>query len=228
MEMIRKFVDMVLHLDKSLDQLVQNYGPWVYAIIFLIVFAETGLVVTPFLPGDSLLFAIGALCARPDGLNFVVAFTLLLVAAILGDTVNYWIGSIVGPKVFHKKESKWLNPKHLERTHEFYEKYGAKTIILARFLPIIRTFAPFVAGIGRMTYPKFFLYNVTGALAWVAIFMVVGYYFGNLEAVRKNFTLVIFGIIIVSCIPVVIEWWRHRRGARAGRVGAPPPTANHQ
>ena len=213
METIRKFIDMVLHLDKSLDQLVQNYGPWVYAIIFLIVFAETGLVVTPFLPGDSLLFAIGALCARPDGLNFVVAFVLLWVAAILGDTANYWIGSVVGPKVFHKTESRWLNPKHLERTHQFYEKYGAKTIILARFLPIIRTFAPFVAGIGRMTYPKFFFYNVVGGLAWVTIFMVVGYFFGNLPAVRKNFTLVIFGIIFVSCIPVVVEWWRHRREA---------------
>lgn len=211
MEIIRKFIDMVLHLDKSLDSLVQNYGPWVYAIIFLIVFCETGLVVTPFLPGDSLLFAIGALCARPEGLNFLLAFFLLWIAAILGDTVNYWIGSLVGPKVFYKKESRWFNPKHLERTHEFYEKYGAKTIILARFLPIIRTFAPFVAGIGRMTYPKFFAYNVSGGLLWVAIFMVVGFFFGNFPAVRKNFTLVIFGIIIVSCIPLVTEYIRHRR-----------------
>jgi membrane-associated protein len=218
MEMIRKFIDMVLHLDKSLDQLVQNYGPWVYAIIFLIVFAETGLVVTPFLPGDSLLFAIGALCARPDGLSFVVAFILLWIAAILGDSANYWIGSLLGPKVFHKKESRWLNPKHLERTHQFYEKYGAKTIILARFLPIIRTFAPFVAGIGRMTYGKFFFYNVAGGLLWVTIFMVVGYLFGNHPAVRKNFTLVIFGIIGVSCIPVVVEWWRHWREARAAKA----------
>jgi membrane-associated protein len=218
MEMIRKFIDMVLHLDKSLDQLVQNYGPWVYAILFLIVFAETGLVVTPFLPGDSLLFAVGALCTRPDGLNFVIAFVLLFVAAVIGDTVNYWIGSIVGPRVFHKKESRWLNPRHLERTHQFYERYGAKTIILARFLPIIRTFAPFVAGIGRMTYPKFFLYNVTGGLAWVAIFMVAGYFFADTEIVRKNFTLVIFGIIAVSCIPVVIEGWRHWRETRAAKA----------
>jgi membrane-associated protein len=218
MEMIRKFIDMVLHLDKSLDQLVQNYGVGVYAIIFLIVFAETGLVVTPFLPGDSLLFAIGALCTRPDGLNFVAAFVLLWVAAILGDTVNYWIGSIVGPKVFHKAESRWLNPKHLERTHKFYEKYGAKTIILARFLPIIRTFAPFVAGIGHMTYPKFFFYNVTGGLAWVSIFMLAGYFFADTELVRKNFTLVIFAIIGLSCVPVVIEWWRHRREARATKA----------
>jgi membrane-associated protein len=218
MEMIRKFIDTVLHLDKSLDQLVQNYGPWVYAILFLIVFAETGLVVTPFLPGDSLLFAVGALCTRSDGLNFVIAFVLLWVAAVIGDTVNYWIGSIIGPKVFHRKESRWLNPRHLERTHQFYEKYGAKTIILARFLPIIRTFAPFVAGIGRMTYPKFFLYNVTGGLAWVSIFMVAGYFFADTEVVRKNFTLVIFGIIGVSCIPVAIEGWRHWREARGAKA----------
>lgn len=220
MEIIRKFVDMVLHLDKSLDQLVQNYGPWVYAILFLIVFAETGLVITPFLPGDSLLFAVGALCTRPDGLNFVVTFVLLWVAAIIGDTVNYWIGAKIGPRVFYKKESRWFNPKHLERTHQFYEKYGAKTIILARFLPIIRTFAPFVAGIGRMTYPKFFFYNVTGGLAWVAIFMIAGYFFADTEVVRKNFTLVIFGIIVVSCIPVAIESWRHWREARAAKARA--------
>lgn len=218
MELLRKAIDMVVHLDKSLDQLVQNYGPWVYAILFLIVFAETGLVVTPFLPGDSLLFAVGALCTRPDGLNFVIAFVLLWVAAIIGDTVNYWIGAKVGPKVFYKKESRWFNPKHLERTHIFYEKYGAKTIILARFLPIIRTFAPFVAGIGRMTYPKFFFYNVTGGLAWVAIFMIAGYFFADTEVVRKNFTLVILGIIAVSCIPVVIEFWRHWREARAAKA----------
>ena len=220
MELIKKLIDMVLHMDKHLDHLVQNYGVWVYAIIFLIVFAETGLVVTPFLPGDSLLFAIGALCARPEGLNFVVAFALLVVAAILGDTVNYWIGSIVGPKVFHKKESRWLNPRHLERTHQFYEKYGAKTIILARFLPIIRTFAPFVAGIGRMTYGKFFTYNVVGALVWVTLFMVAGYFFGNFPAVKKNFGLVILGIIGVSCIPVVTEYFRHRREARTEPAGA--------
>jgi len=217
MELIRKAIDMVLHLDKHLDQLVANYGPWVYAIIFLIVFAETGLVVTPILPGDSLLFAIGALCARPDGLNFVLAFTLLCVAAILGDTVNYWIGAYVGPKVFHKKESRWLNPKHLEHTHAFYEKYGAKTIILARFLPIIRTFAPFVAGVGRMTYPRFFAYNVVGGLIWVSLFMVAGYFFGNREFVRKNFSVVIVAIIVISAIPVLTEFLRHRREARSAK-----------
>jgi membrane-associated protein len=217
MELIRKAIDMVLHLDKHLDELVANYGPWVYAIIFLIVFAETGLVVTPILPGDSLLFAIGALCARPDGLNFVLAFVLLCVAAILGDTVNYWIGAYVGPKVFHRKESRWLNPKHLERTHAFYEKYGAKTIILARFLPIIRTFAPFVAGVGRMTYPRFFAYNVVGGFIWVSLFMIAGYFFGNREFVRKNFSFVIVAIIVISAIPVLTEFLRHRREAKSAK-----------
>jgi membrane-associated protein len=220
MDVLKKLIDMVLHLDKHLDQLVQNYGPWVYVIIFLIVFAETGLVVTPFLPGDSLLFAIGALTARPDGLNFLLAFLLLWGAAVLGDTVNYWIGSYVGPKVFHKKESRWLNPKHLERTHQFYEKYGGKTIILARFLPIIRTFAPFVAGIGRMTYPKFFAYNVIGGLIWVGLFMIAGYYFGNLAFVKKNFSLVIVAIIVISTIPVVTEYLRHRREGARGKPAA--------
>jgi membrane-associated protein len=222
MELIRKFIDMVLHLDKHLDQLVANYGPWVYAIVFLIVFAETGLVVTPFLPGDSLLFAIGALCARPNGLSFIVAFFVLWAAAILGDTVNYWIGSYFGPKVFHKKESRWLNPKHLERTHAFYEKYGGKTIIIARFLPIIRTFAPFVAGIGRMTYPRFFAYNVIGGLVWVGLFMVAGRLFGNLAVVRNNFSLVVVGIIGVSMIPLLTEYLRHRREKAAGKPADQP------
>jgi membrane-associated protein len=217
MELIRKAIDIVLHLDKHLDQLVANYGPWVYAIIFLIVFAETGLVVTPFLPGDSLLFAIGALCARPEGLNFVVAFFLLWIAAILGDSVNYWIGSYVGPKVFHKKESRWFNPKHLERTHAFYEKYGGKTIIIARFLPIIRTFAPFVAGIGRMTYRSFFAYNVIGGLVWVGLFMLAGLLFGNLTFVRNNFSLVVLAIIAISMIPLVTEYLRHRREAATAK-----------
>jgi membrane-associated protein len=217
MELIRKLIDMVLHLDKHLDQLVANYGPWVYAIVFLIVFAETGLVVTPILPGDSLLFAIGALCARPNGLNFLVAFFVLWTAAVLGDTVNYWIGAYFGPKVFHNKESRWLNPKHLERTHAFYEKYGAKTIIIARFLPIIRTFAPFVAGIGRMTYPRFFAYNIIGGLVWVGLFMVAGWLFGNRPVVRNNFSLVVVAIIALSMIPLLTEYLRHRRQNSAAR-----------
>jgi membrane-associated protein len=211
MTFIRQFIEIVLHLDRHLDQLVLDYGPWVYGIIFLIVFAETGLVVTPILPGDSLLFAVGALGARPDGLNFTVAFFLLCGAAVLGDTVNYWVGAYLGPKVFYKKDSRWFNPRHLERTHLFYEKYGGKTIILARFLPIIRTFAPFVAGVGSMTYPRFFAYNVIGGLVWVALFMFAGRWFGNWKPVKENFSLVIIAIIAISCIPVAIEYLRHRR-----------------
>lgn len=210
MELIRKFVDMVLHLDRHLDGLVQTFGPWMYVILFLIVFCETGLVVTPFLPGDSLLFAVGALAARPDGLSLSLLIVLLIVAAILGDAVNYWIGHYAGPKVFHRKESYWLNPKHLERTHAFYEKYGGKTIIFARFMPIIRTFAPFVAGIGRMSYGRFMTYNVVGAFAWVLFFTVGGYFFGNLPVVKRNFTLVILVIIVLSVMPAVIEVIRHR------------------
>ncbi|MBO0800075.1 MAG: VTT domain-containing protein, partial [Blastocatellia bacterium] len=161
MEFINQFIDLVLHLDKHLIDLLQHYGTWTYAILFLIIFCETGLVVTPFLPGDSLLFAIGALSAQ-GGLDIVLTFVLLSIAAILGDTVNYWIGYLVGPKVFASETSRWLNRKQLQRTHEFYEKYGGKTIIFARFMPIIRTFAPFVAGIGKMSYPRFLLYNVIG------------------------------------------------------------------
>ena len=215
MELIKKFIDLVLHLDQHLDTMIQTFGPWLYVILFLIIFCETGLVVTPILPGDSLLFAVGALTARPDGLNLGLVLCLLTVAAILGDTVNYWIGAKVGPKVFHKKESRWFNPKHLERTHAFYEKYGGKTIIIARFLPIIRTFAPFVAGIGRMTYPRFLLYNVVGGIAWICIFIVGGYFFGNLPVVKKNFSLVIILIIVVSVIPIIVEYLRHRAGSKA-------------
>src|SRR5262245_61595018 len=184
MELIKKFIDLVLHLDRHLDAMIQTFGPWLYVILFLIIFCETGLVVTPILPGDSLLFAVGALSARPDGLNLGLALALLSAAAILGDTVNYWIGAYTGPKVFHKKESRWFNPKHLERTHAFYEKYGGKTIIIARFVPIVRTFAPFVAGIGRMTYSRFLIYNVVGGLLWVGLCTLAGYFFGNLPVVK--------------------------------------------
>jgi membrane-associated protein len=222
MGFIRQFIEIVLHLDRHLDQLVLDYGPWVYGIIFLIVFAETGFVVTPILPGDSLLFAVGALGARPDGLNFVLAFLLLWVAAVLGDTVNYWIGAYIGPKVFHKRDSRWFNPRHLERTHLFYEKYGGKTIILARFIPIIRTFAPFVAGVGRMTYPRFFAYNVIGGLIWVGLFMFAGRWFGNLAVVKNNFSLVMIAIIVISCTPVGIEYLRHRREKPNRRTSVPP------
>ena len=210
MEYIRSLIDFVLHIDRHLDTMIQTFGPWMYVILFLIIFAETGLVVTPFLPGDSLLFAVGALAARPDGLNLTLLLVLLPIAAILGDGVNYWVGMAVGPRIFRRKESRWLNPRHLERTHAFYEKYGGKTIIFARFMPIIRTFAPFVAGMGRMNYARFTAYNIAGGLIWIFFFVIIGFYFGNHPAVKKNFTLVIIGIIVLSMMPPVIEYLRHR------------------
>jgi len=210
MEYIRSLIDFVLHIDRHLDTMIQTFGPWMYVILFLIIFAETGLVVTPFLPGDSLLFAVGALAARPDGLNLALLLVLLPIAAILGDAVNYWVGMAVGPRIFRRKESRWLNPRHLERTHAFYEKYGGKTIIIARFMPIIRTFAPFVAGMGRMNYARFTAYNISGGLIWIFFFVIIGFYFGNLPVVKKNFTLVIMGIIFFSMMPPVIEYLRYR------------------
>ncbi|RPI29268.1 MAG: DedA family protein [Acidobacteria bacterium] len=213
MELIGTLIDLVLHIDKHLDVLIQGYGLWVYLILFLIVFCETGLVVTPFLPGDSLLFAAGAFAAR-GSLELFWMFALLVAAAILGDTVNYWVGQLAGPKVFQSEKSRLLNKKHLLRTHEFYERHGGKTIIIARFIPIIRTFAPFVAGIGQMTYSYFLSYNVIGGLAWVSIFLFGGFFFGNLDVVRRNFSLVIFAIIILSVMPAVIEYLRQKKSLR--------------
>src|SRR5687767_10964669 len=198
MEIVRKFIDMVLHLDKSLDQLVQNYGPWVYVILFLIVFAETGLVVTPFLPGDSLLFATGALAAT-GALDLRLVSILLLVAAVGGDAVNYAIGRAVGVRILVKARSdprwgRWVNPAYVERAHSFFERHGGKAIVLGRFMPIVRTFVPFVAGIAEMSYPLFALYNVTGALLWVGICVGTGYVFGNVPIIKDNFSLVAIGI----------------------------------
>ncbi|MGC8916302.1 MAG: DedA family protein [Thermoanaerobaculum sp.] len=210
MSYLWRFLDFVLHLDTHLDSLIQTHGSWVHGILFLIVFCETGFVVTPFLPGDSLLFAAGTFSAR-GSLNLLTSMLVLASAAILGDTVNYWIGHYVGPRVFHRDDVRWLNRKHLDRTHEFFEKYGAKTIILARFVPIVRTFAPFVAGIGAMTYGKFLLYNVVGGVLWVVSITLAGYFFGNIPVVRRNFTFVILGIIVVSVIPAITETLRHRR-----------------
>jgi membrane-associated protein len=210
-------VDLVLHLDKHLDGLVAQFGPWLYVIVFLIIFCETGLVVTPFLPGDSLLFALGALAARPDGLNVWVVVLVLLVAAILGDTVNYWIGHYLGEKL-PRRFPRLVKAEHLRRTHDFYERYGGKTIIIARFVPIVRTFAPFVAGAGSMTYSRFMLFNVTGALLWVGLLVPAGYFFGNLTVVRENFSLVVLVIIFLSILPAIIEFWRERRRLQqAGR-----------
>ena len=210
MDLLLTFIDIFIHLDRHLIWLIQHFGVWVYLIVFIIVFCETGLVVTPFLPGDSLLFGLGALAAIGD-LNVLWLFVLLSVAAIAGDTVNYFIGKYVGPKVFQQETSRFFKKEYLERTHQFYEKYGGKTIVIARFMPIIRTFAPFVAGIGSMTYHKFIIYNVLGGIAWVAIFIFGGYYFGNLPVVKNNFTLVIMAIIIISVMPGVIEYFRQRR-----------------
>lgn len=210
MELVKNFIDLFLHLDKHLNLVIQSYGVWTYAILFVIVFCETGLVVTPVLPGDSLLFAAGALSASTS-LNLMNLFVILTAAAVLGDTVNYAIGAYVGPKVFHREDVRFLNKKHLIRAHEFYEKYGGKTIIFARFMPIIRTFAPFVAGIGRMTYLKFIAYNVSGGVAWVAICIFSGHFFRNLPIVKENFTLVILAIVFLSILPAIVEFIRHRR-----------------
>ncbi len=212
MELITQLVDLVVHLDQHLTLLLQQYGAWVYVLLFMIVFAETGLVVTPFLPGDSLLFVAGTLAAV-GGMDVRLLITLLSLAAIAGDTVNYWFGSYLGPKVFHREDSRLLNRRHLERTHAFYERHGGKTIVIARFVPIIRTFAPFVAGIGRMPYARFLAYNVAGAVLWVVSLTLAGYYFGNLPFVKRNLSLVILGIIILSILPGVIEYLRHRRRA---------------
>jgi membrane-associated protein len=223
-DVVTRLVDFILHIDHHLDQIIQTYGTGTYLLLFAIVFCETGLVVTPFLPGDSLLFAVGAFAAR-GSLELVQALLVLMSASILGDSTNYLIGSRVGPAVFHKRGSRWFNPAHLERTHRFYEKYGAKTVILARFLPIVRTFAPFVAGIGRMSYPRFLAYSVAGSVLWVGLFVLAGYFFGNIPVVRDNFSLVVMAIIAMSVVPVVVELIKHRlRPAETGARRGTDPT----
>ena len=217
MEWLALFLDYFLHLDLHLGDLIKNFGTWVYLILFLIIFCETGLVVTPILPGDSLLFGLGAFAANPylrGPLEIEWLLFFLGIAAILGDTVNYTIGKFLGPKVFHYEDSRFFRKEYLQRTHQFYEKYGGKTIIIARFIPIIRTFAPFVAGIGRMTYGKFVLFNVTGGILWIAAFLLGGYYFGNFPVVKENFTLVILAIVIISVMPGFFEYLRQRRLSR--------------
>jgi membrane-associated protein len=210
MDLISKIVDFVLHLDTHLNALIQASGFWTHLILFVVIFCETGLVVTPFLPGDSLLFAAGTFAAA-GSLKIGWLFLLLAAAAVLGDTVNYWIGKIIGPKVFQKENSRIFKKQYLDRTHRFYEKYGAETIILARFVPIVRTFAPFVAGIGKMTYGRFLSYNVIGGVAWVALFTFGGYFFGNIPFVKKNFSLVIIAIILISLFPIAYEFLKHRK-----------------
>jgi membrane-associated protein len=209
MDWVKQFVDLFLHLDTHLSQVISQYGTWTYLILFLIVFCETGLVVTPFLPGDSLLFAAGTFAALGD-LDVRAMILLLVVAAILGDTVNYWVGAAIGPRAF-QGNPRFLKQEHLDRTHAFYEKHGGKTIILARFVPIIRTFAPFVAGVGAMSYGRFLTYNVVGAVLWVALLVLAGFFFGNIPVVRENFTIVILAIVAISVMPMAIEAVRGRR-----------------
>lgn len=212
MNLILYLIDLILHLEKYLGQIIQTYGTWTYLLMFFVIFMETGFVVTPFLPGDSLLFAAGAF-AGLGYLNVGILFFVLAMAAIAGDTANYWIGHYIGPRAF-SGNVRFLKKEYLDRTHAFYEKHGGKTIIIARFIPIIRTFAPFVAGVGAMTYPKFIAYNVIGGLAWVALFTFGGYFFGNLPIVQQNFTFVILAIIFISILPAIIEFIRGRQQSR--------------
>lgn len=213
MELLSGFVDLVLHLDRHLLELVREYGPWIYGILFLIVFLETGVVVTPFLPGDSLLFVAGTLAASGE-MSIQLIVLLLIAAAILGDSLNYAIGRYLGPRVFRFEDSRFFRQAYIERTHAFFERHGGKTIVIARFIPIIRTYAPFVAGIGRMPYRRFAAFNVGGAVLWVGSLAYAGYFFGNLPIVRNNLTMVILGIIFLSILPAIIEFLRARRTAR--------------
>jgi membrane-associated protein len=216
LEILLFFWDLLVHLDQHLAELVRQFGPWIYAILFAIVFCETGLVITPFLPGDSLLFVAGGLAAL-GGMNVHLLVALLVVAAILGDAVNYAIGRYLGRHLFTDRKSRFLNPAHLERAHAFYERHGGKAIVIARFVPIVRTYVPFVAGMAEMTYPRFAFYNVSGALLWVVSLCYAGYFFGNLPFVRQNLTLIIFGIIGLSVLPIVVAAWK----SRAGRSPSP-------
>lgn len=218
MDLLLYFIDILVHLDKHLDILIKTYGTWTYAVLILIIFCETGLVVTPFLPGDSLLFAVGTFAALGSFEVEVIAVALGL-AAVCGDSTNYWIGRFVGPKVFTKEKSILLNKEYLDRTHQFYERHGNKTIIIARFVPIVRTFAPFVAGIGRMPYRRFILYSVTGTALWVPIFVFGGYFFGNIPVVRNNFTIVVMGIIFISILPGIIGFVNERLNKKKMKAG---------
>jgi len=213
-DLLLTFIDLFLHLDRHLGDILSYFGVWTYVLVFLIIFCETGLVVTPILPGDSLLFGLGAFAANPylkGPLEVEWLFVTLSVAAVAGDTVNYAVGHYIGPRVFYDGKYRFLKREYLDRTRRFYEKHGGKTIVIARFIPIIRTFAPFVAGIGAMSYPRFISYNVIGGISWIAVFIFGGYFFGNLPLIKNNFTLVIIVIIILSVMPGVIEYFRQRR-----------------
>ena len=218
-DLLKKLADFIIHIDRHLAEIIASYGLWTYGVLFLIIFAETGLVVMPLLPGDFLLFAAGAFCAKPEtGLNVHLMAGLLLVAAILGDTVNYWVGRKIGPAVFKREDSIWLRKKHLDKAHAFFEKYGGRAVILARFVPIVRTFVPFIAGVGSMTYPRFMAYNVVGGFVWIYFFTYAGFLFGNQPFVQKNFKLVILAIIILSVLPIVVEFFREWQKSRKAPV----------
>ncbi len=214
MNFLEQILDFILHLDTYLSEIIQNYGVWTYAILFAVIFAETGFVVTPFLPGDSLLFAAGTFAAL-GSLNVFLLWLVLFVAAVLGDTVNYFIGSKIGPAVF-EKDYRFLKREYLEQTQAFYDKHGGKTIVLARFVPIVRTFAPFVAGVGTMDYGRFLIFNVFGAFIWTALFVFLGYFFGNIPIVKENFEIAILVIILISILPMVYEWLKHRGSDSTG------------
>jgi len=220
-DFIEKFIDIIIHVDRYIGQFIDQFGIWTYLVIFLVIFAETGLVVTPFFPGDSLLFAAGAIAAICD-LNIIGLFLLLSLAAFLGNLSNYWIGYKVGPEIFKKEKSRVFNKNYLERTHEFYEKHGSITIVIARFMPFIRTFAPFVAGIGKMTYFKFLAYSLVGSVMWVALFLFGGYYFGNIPVVKENFSLVIVAIIVISLIPAGISYIHSRKSSQVSPPAREP------
>lgn len=216
MDFIKTIIDFVLHIDVHLAEIITTFGLWTYAILFVVIFIETGLVITPFLPGDSLLFAAGALTSSLHVMDIKLLYLLMVIAAVAGDTANYWIGRYFGPKVF----ARFIKKKYLDQTHAFYEKHGGKTIFLARFVPIIRTFAPFVAGIGKMSYGHFISYNIVGGIVWPAIMLFGGYFFGQIEFVQKNFSLVAVGIIIVSFIPIFVEWIKASRESKKQKLAA--------
>jgi len=216
MGIFQLLIDFILHIDQHLNEIIQSFGLWTYAILFVIIFAETGLVITPFLPGDSLLFASGTFAAL-GSLNVFVLWFVLFAAAVLGDTVNYWVGNKIGPRVF-EQDIRFLKREYLEQTQQFYDKHGGKTIVLARFVPIVRTFAPFVAGVGTMSYTRFLSFNVLGAFLWTALFVSLGYFFGNIPIIKENFELAIIGIVLISVIPMVYEWLKHRTKGKSETV----------
>jgi membrane-associated protein len=210
MDLLKSVIEFVLHIDRHLSAIIQQFGAWTYAILFAVIFIETGLVVMPFLPGDSLLFAAGTFAAL-GALDVRLLIALLAVAAVVGDTVNYWIGHRIGEKAFSREDARFFKKEYLDRTHAFYEKHGGKTIIIARFVPIIRTFAPFVAGIGKMSYGRFLSFNVIGGVGWVVLLVGTGYFFGNIPFIRKNFSIAILAIILISTVPIAVEYFRHRK-----------------